>query len=121
MKSRPNEDRELVCEMSREEVEQRAKEGSTGILRLAELRATAKSQAQAYKAQIDGIADELTRAATEVMTGMQRRFVPCEWTADTSRSCWVLVRKDTGQVVTTETMTTADLQAMQQEHLPGIN
>lgn len=121
MKSRPNEDRELVCDMTAEEISQRAREATTGLLRVEELRSQAKSAAQSYKAQIEAIGEALHIAANEVLTGMQRRMVPCEWTADLARACWVLVRKDTGQVVTTETMTTADLQAMQQEQLPGIN
>lgn len=113
MLSRPDEDHELLCELTSEEIEAKGKQLAEAV----EARRRAEDEKKAANAIFSKrIEDAQTSACDlkdEILSGKERRPTRCVWRTETDskgRQMWMLRRADTGELVSSSAVTAADLQ-----------
>jgi hypothetical protein len=76
-----------------------------------------KSQAKTAKDEIDRADLEISKLARTVESGFEDRPIECRWERDDARSAMNLIRLDTGELVSSRSMTSAELDEKQIELL----
>lgn len=113
MRPRPDEDHELLCELTEEELRLKGDqlaEAEAALTRAEEDKAAAM---KAFGKRIEDARAACKRLAEEVLSRTERRPVVCRWrgeTNDAGLEVWVLRREDSGRVLQTQPVTAADRQ-----------
>lgn len=106
--------RELPCELSSEEFEQRATLFAKLDEKLAALEVKKKAQNDLIKEEIDEVEAERSKLRRIILARTEEREIKCQWQPDWASRSMLLRRLDTQQVVDTRTMTADEVQ----EQLP---
>lgn len=104
------ETRVLDVKLTRDEVEQRAKELAASVKEHDRIDAERKADAALAKVKIDTISAQIRRLSNAVESRTEPQEVPCEWVADNHRLRMKLVRLDTMEVISTRDMTKEERQ-----------
>jgi hypothetical protein len=102
--------RPLEVKLTREEVEQRAKELARTIKEHDRVDEERKAAAASAKVKIDELNAQVRKLGRAVELGTEFQDVACEWFADQRRMVMNLVRLDTHEVVSTRSMTSEERQ-----------
>jgi len=102
--------RELPCELSDNELQQKGAELAAVDLHIAVLKAEKKAEAKRLGDAIKELEEQQETLATCVDNGTEQRLVSCRWDLDFEGNEKRLVRIDTGDTVETVTMDAEDLQ-----------
>src|SRR3972149_385804 len=97
--------RQLSCQLTREEVEERARESAQLLERRDQFEDELKSAQKSGKARLTEMEAELRRLATEVRDRAVLRLTQCERRLDYDAGTVSEVRGDTGEVIQTRKMT----------------
>lgn len=100
------EQRELVCKLSKPEVDTRSKRQSDCVEEIKGL----KEQRRGLTAEINELNAEIAKLAPVIISEEEKRMVDCKWVELKGKNAWQLVRQDTREVVDTRAMTANDLQ-----------
>lgn len=101
---------QLTVKLTREEIAQRAKELAEKIKEHDRLDAERKANAAEIKVAIDAANTRIRELSNAVHSGTEIQDVACDWVADTDRLLMRLIRRDTGETVTTRSMTKEERQ-----------
>ena len=99
------ETRVLDVKLTRDEIEQRAKELAATVKERDRVDAERKALASTAKLRIDDLNAKIRALSNTVETGKEMQDVECRWEPDPMRLRMNLVRCDTGGVVSTRDMT----------------
>lgn len=102
--------RPLEVKLTREEVEQRAKELARTIKEHDRIDEERKAAAASAKVTIDQLNTNIRKLSRAVEFGTEFQDVACEWVADQRRMVMNLVRLDTNETVSTRSMTNEERQ-----------
>jgi hypothetical protein len=118
MKLKREETRELLVELTTEELLARGQELSAIVGRISLLEDEKARLSKSYAAQITTQKVERDRVSEALSTGRELRPVPCEVFADVKRAEFVTFRTDTGEEVSARTMTERELKHERQADPP---
>jgi hypothetical protein len=104
------ETRVLDVKLSREEIEQRARELAATVKEHDRIDAERKADAANAKLKLDELNAKIRKLSCAVELGSELQDVQCEWVPDSHRLRMNLVRVDTGAVVSTRDMTKEERQ-----------
>jgi len=102
--------RQLSCQLTREEVEERARESAQLLERRDQFDDELKSAQKSGKARLTEMEAELRRLATEVRDRAVLRLTQCERRLDYDAGTVSEVRGDTGEFIQTRKMTEEEKQ-----------
>lgn len=94
----------LPCDLTRDEMLQKAEEMATQLKERAEVELTAKESAGEFKDQMKRLDRTIADRAEEVRTGVEYRQVECTERGDFRRNLVQVVRLDTGEIVRSRPM-----------------
>lgn len=104
------ETRSLTTRLEPLERYERGMQASALLQQHGQLEEAKKAAASKVKAEIDRVALAMKEAARAARDGHEVRDVQCAWHRDDARALMVLTRTDTGEVVETRPMSTAERQ-----------
>lgn len=102
--------RQLLCDLSREEVEERATEAARLIDQLDQQEADMKAAQKAAKARIEESETQLRRVSGEVRDRATIRLTDCQRVFDWDKGEVREIRSDTGEVMATRPMSDEEKQ-----------
>jgi hypothetical protein len=111
MKIEPKEYRNLECKLTDDELREKAADVATKRKQANELKAAKKSNASAYKTQIDALDAEIDHGCSVIREKVEARSVECRWIRDDVRKMMACVRTDTGALVDSRQMSDKERQA----------
>ena len=100
----------LQCILSAEELAEHSQQMASAFAEVTRFEADAKAAANQFKAQITGAESKLSLHSGLVLSGKEMRDVSCEVRKDFGTGKCIITRTDTGTVVSTRDMTTAEMQ-----------
>lgn len=104
------ETRVLDVKLTREEIEQRARELAGTVKEHDRVDTDRKAEAAAAKLKIDELNAQIRKLSRSVELGTEQQEVACEWFADNRRMRMNLVRLDTMETISTRDMTKEERQ-----------
>ena len=113
MRARPDEDHELLCELTDEEVGVKGNQLAEAEAVYSQTEADKAAAMKAFGTRLETARGRMRQLGAEVLTRTERRAVPCRWKVETDESgseVWVLRRQDTFKVLQYQPVTAADRQ-----------
>lgn len=116
MRTRPDEDHDLLCLLTTEELELKSQQLAEVVKKAEQLQADKKAAAEVFKAREEEIRKASGRLSDEILTHKERRAVICRWDVEgvgrkgSALEEWVLRRGDTHDIVQRAPVTAADRQ-----------
>jgi hypothetical protein len=112
--------RDLKCKLTNDEWAAIAAQLANDGEKREQLEAQKKSEASAIKAKIDDVEKSISSLGVKVRTHEEIRAVECFEKADDKRFVVELYRDDTGELIETRPMTSAERHAVINPALPGV-
>lgn len=113
-RSRPPEDHELLCELGEEELTLKGKQLAESVEAKRRAEEDKKAAMVVFATRIDSANEVCMNLKTEILSKQERRATECVWNVEPwgekDTPTWVLRRRDTRAVVTTQAVTQADRQ-----------
>ena len=103
--------RELPCELTDVELLTHSKDLAKLNQDLVEKETRKKEVASDYAAQLSAITSTIQVESRKVATGIEYRFVECQWVPNFTEDINELFRLDTGEIIETRAITQQDRQA----------
>jgi hypothetical protein len=101
----------LKCEFTHEEIHAKGQQLARINAELSAIESEAKAVASNFKAMKDGKVSEIEVLANHINTGFEHKHVPCLVIYNSPNATMKqVVRKDTGEIIRTESMTADELQ-----------